>query len=675
MKKKRVHENTVDKKKPLRDDEGVHEFVEKKLSSEDHAVAPISIDTKKTVRKKLKKKKVEKKNTTDHPVEEIANENDAIPVSEEKEARIMKQLTEIYENPDGSMPDMAAFKSRRHSGLVRALITLIVLGVLTVFGTYAYSMFLAPNSEFFEEDVLFTVQADESVNVGQEVHYRIRVKNAQKATLQKAKVEIHYPTGFIFEEATLPPVASTTNVWEIGTVAENEGESIDIRGRLYGNAGEEQSLRAFLRYQPSNFSSEFQKTANVTTVVTKPPFSLLLEMPKELAAGATGELVMSLEPEEAGVLEHLRLEVDAGQEFIKKESTPESSETGPLSWNIDELTAGIDIVIRGVFSDVVADTEQTVRVRVLGWPSSERSGNGYVYAEETKTLHIKKTDLSAELIVNGSQGTVSLQPGEKVNASLTIKNTGSVTLSNIEAALTFEAPADGRNSIFDWNNLVDDADGSIVGTPMEEGMRRGTITWKSGQVNALKSFKPGDDAVIDVVLPVKGGEQTDLTAFEKSNGQAFLEITYGKDGEKKHFASAPIKLIFNSDIALEVQDEMEEKDGKEVHRITWLLSNTFHELKDVQLTAELFGDVSLDEDNITAPAGNVVYNKEEKKLTWKIDTMPLTVDVLALQFPVVIQKKNPTQKNLTSKVEITAIDTVTGEKIVEIGDEVLLLAQ
>ncbi len=52
--------------------------------------------------------------------------------------------------------------------------------------------------------------------------------------------------------------------------------------------------------------------------------------------------------------------------------------------------------------------------------------------------------------------------------------------------------------------------------------------------------------------------------------------------------------------------------------------------------------------------------------------MPETLDVLALPLNITLNKKDPTQNTLMSKVKITAEDTITGETITLTGDEISL---
>ena len=133
-----------------------------------------------------------------------------------------------------------------------------------------------------------------------------------------------------------------------------------------------------------------------------------------------------------------------------------------------------------------------------------------------------------------------------------------------------------------------------------------------------------------------------------------------------------IKTI-ESDLEFEVRDEISsDSQDQEVHTITWLLSNSFHDLEDITINADIYGDFELDENDIVVPAGEVEYDKETKHITWTIDQMPTSVDVLAMQFSFTILSENPTQTQLMSKAELHAKDIVIESDIVRVGDEILL---
>ena len=64
--------------------------------------------------------------------------------------------------------------------------------------------------------------------------------------------------------------------------------------------------------------------------------------------------------------------------------------------------------------------------------------------------------------------------------------------------------------------------------------------------------------------------------------------------------------------------------------------------------------------------------KNWKKISWKIAELPESIDVANAAFTIIINKKNPTQNPLLSKVHIQAEDAVTGKKLDFMGEEVSL---
>ena len=67
-------------------------------------------------------------------------------------------------------------------------------------------------------------------------------------------------------------------------------------------------------------------------------------------------------------------------------------------------------------------------------------------------------------------------------------------------------------------------------------------------------------------------------------------------------------------MSLDVRDKIVTGgNGLETHSISWVLGNSFHELKNVELSADIYGDVSWQPDNLSVPAGEVEWDEKSKK--------------------------------------------------------------
>ena len=236
--------------------------------------------------------------------------------------------------------------------------------------------------------------------------------------------------------------------------------------------------------------------------------------------------------------------------------------------------------------------------------------------------------------------------------------------------MVFDAPSANKKSLLYWAEVDDVADGDIVGEQLSDEVRRGSITWDKFDIPALALLDPGEEVFIDVMLPLKSFEQTDLTLFASHDITIFADAKYDVLGKTDNITASPVLLTVNSDMTIDIEDSIS-TDGT-MHTVTWLLSNTFHELKDIVITADIFGDIEWDDSAMVVPAGTALFDSNTQRLTWTVDSMPTSIDILALQFPVVLATQNPTQTQLMSKVMIEAVDTVTGETIIIFGDEILL---
>jgi hypothetical protein len=267
----------------------------------------------------------------------------------------------------------------------------------------------------------------------------------------------------------------------------------------------------------------------------------------------------------------------------------------------------------------------------------------------------------------------AVQAGDVLRASIIVKNTGGSRIDDVTARIILDAPSVKEKSILNWMKLEDENNGKISGEQRSETLRRGEIVWNAGKINSLQRILPGDSVLIDFSLPIKTSKDIDLSEFTNYLIDAVAEVQYNQGTEHKVLSSNQIKITLNSDTAMSVQDDVNDLDGgKKKHLVSWVLNNSFHEIKNIEIETDVYGDITWSESDKNVPAGEVKFEEEGQKVKWKIDSMPISVDVLALQFGIILNKENPSQTNLTSKVRFKAQDAVTGEDMVIVGDEILL---
>lgn len=588
--------------------------------------------------------------------------------------RVEEHLVEIYENSDGTLPDMKTFDKKERNKFVTAAIALLASCLFLGGVAWAGFFVIQPRGTFSEEDVVLSVAGDEKVTYGKEIQYRIRYKNAQKVPLGSAVLQVRYPKGFLFSDSSVTTTNDTHDEWALGAISGDGSGYIDIKGKMMGDRGSRQSLRAFLNYKPANFSSEFQKVATFTTEVTGAPVALSFALPDEVVVGADTTITITVKPE-AGEQKGVVVRVDPGDGFTKKQSVPESDEFQAYEWTFSELKEEKTITLTGSFQGAADVNATKVKVTVLAHEGSGSQEARYVLAEEEREMKLAHTEISAQVVINGSTSELSATPGEPLHATVVVKNVSQKPLENAWVRLIFEGPSYNKQSIIHWSEIEDSLDANITGEQISDTLRRGVIMWTRQQKPELTSIQTGQSVQLDVSLPLKSADIIDLTQFKTHEITARVELRYDGEGKQEILSGNVMKIIVNSDLALEVRDEVQDEAGKDMHLITWVLSNNFHELENVVLEADFYGDITWEDRLLTVPAGRTYFDDTTKKLKWTVEKMPTNVDVLPLRFALIINAKNPTQINLTSQVRIQAKDTVTGQEIVKVGEAVLLKSE
>ncbi len=208
---------------------------------------------------------------------------------------IDEQLSVIYENGDGTMPDMHHFE-RSRGRTMRAVVVLLFSCLFLGGVAYAGFFFFQPPAQFSEDDVVLTVSGNEQVQIGESVKYRIRYKNDQSTALTNATIHVRYPDGFVFKDSSIPSTNDSHDEWKIGALEKEASGYFDIEGNVYADQGSKQSLRVFLDYRPANFSSDFQKAATAVIEVAKSPYTLAIEGDKEAVVGAEAAFTITVAP-------------------------------------------------------------------------------------------------------------------------------------------------------------------------------------------------------------------------------------------------------------------------------------------------------------------------------------------------------------------------------------------
>lgn len=636
-------------------------MTEKKISFSTQPAGP----AKKLTESKIRRRKIS-----------AANSGQMEQIKENKKQKIDQQLTAIYEDKNGEIPNMKQIETKKPHSFLRGLAILILIaGAMAVLAWIGF--FILPAShKFSETKLILKIDGPTEITVGATTTYTISFENNQDIRLKNAVLTLNYPDGFIFLNSSEPANNAGHTEWLLEDILPLANGQITIIGQTAGALNHEYSWSAFLTYQPVNFNSELQKMTALKIKITESPFKISMSGPDKSTIGENAEYLFTIKNSsdwQPGILE---LIPSWPINFYLVSSSPALNKENKWLIKNNIITTSpepadnseIQFKVTGKFNDLggVLTENFAVLSAALYLPTGQ---NKFSIADSEIKTEVVKNNYNFSLAINGSMTDINSQPGDTLNITLHLKNEGQDTITKGVLKLVLDSPSLNRRTALDWTNINDPLDGAIVGEQINNDIRRGTIKWTASQLPALKTIKPGQEINIDVQLPIRDSKIFDLTELAEYQVKTMAEINFmDKSGKTKNISANPISITLNSDLQFESRDSQTIQNGMEQRNINWVITNTFHPLKNIELTADLFGDVSFYSASPT-PAGILDFNTTTKKIIWKIAEMPTSVDVLALPFTVTINKKNPTQNTLISKIHIRAEDTITGKILDFMADE------
>lgn len=583
--------------------------------------------------------------------------------------KIDRQLNNIYKDDSGNMPDMRRIKKANTGsfigGLFKFTFSIAILAALAWAGFF----FLPMASKFSDSQLELKIVGPENYTIGATTTYQIIFKNNQKIALNNVNLTTNYPSGFVFSQSSLIPKNLGKNEWNVGTLKPNEEKTLQITGNLFGSLGDSQSWRVFLNYTPENFKSEMQKIATLNVKPTIAPITVTLTGIDRIGLDTPTNFTITIESKDSLVGKILEV-----SPIIPTSFTITSSSL-PLLKNVWKLqpstsTAGISKYVINFSGKFTLTDEDSVplKVQVKLANSNQES---YLLSEAVLNTEIIKNAITINTAINGSLTNIESKPGEILNVTILVKNSGKENIDKAQIKLIIDSPSYNKQSVLSWSDIADKNDGDITGNQISDQIRRATMIWNDKKITNLSKIKAGEEVSLDFQLPIKNTEKAPWNSTIGNQIKVSTELTF-TDPTKivQTISGNNINIFLNSDLSIQIKNDISSDDKeKEKHDITWVLNNTYHPLKNISVSADIYGDISWQGPSSTISA-TVDFDPKTKHLVWTIPEMTDNTDVLTLPFSVTINKKNPTQNTLISKIHITADDTISGNRLEMLGDEI-----
>jgi uncharacterized repeat protein (TIGR01451 family) len=559
-------------------------------------------------------------------------------VSKLRTDNIEKELSTIYLDGEDAKSDMTKLEQARHPTFKKILVgALIFLSVLAGISALGFFYFGRNNHNFTGEQIVLSIDGPEEIKSGEPLTYSIKYHNTSDIPLGTASLELHLPEGF--QLATTEPAAAEKNTWKIGSLAPWELGQINFSGFLLSPIDKESDIQAVVTYRPANFNSEFQKVATKTVRAIGSVLELEISGPSKSLPGDKVELSIKYRNSSDMPIKNIVLRTAFPTEFIFESSEPATSNETRNEWRSEILNGQEEktITVAGTF----ASEAQGLLTLPLTLGFLTTTDN---YVEQTKTeltTEVLQGQLVAALAINGKSENQTARLGDELRFSVSYRNTGEASLGNTEIAVIITATTATETSLLLWNELEDANTGTL---------KDHRITWTSKQIKSLSRLEAGDQGIIEFTVPIitETSSTTTDNLILTSWVESFIESIDG-NVVNRTTQSQPLEIRMLSDTKITADARFYDENGlalgsgvipPEVGRettyvVNWRITNSLHELSDLQLAAKLPDGVEWN-GKAKIGAGDLRFDSTERKMIWTLNWLPQTVDEIEISFEVTI---------------------------------------
>lgn len=479
----------------------------------------------------------------------------------------------------------------------KKIILIIEIGLLIILilSFIAIIFFKLGQSSFQAERVKLAIIVLEKIVSGQEIDYLIEYENQTKVILEEAEMSFQ-------KDSSLP------ELYKIGTIKPGQKGQIEIKATLFGQKGEEKLARAILRYIPANFSSYFTTIAQSSTLITSAPLLVSLDAPLTALDGQEIEYSLDYVNTSRDVLENIKIEVIYPTGFIFKKAVP-SAEQGENVWLIEKI-----------------EPDKLTQIKIQGVIRGEP---GEVKEVMVNLDHLS-TKASTQILQSPleiSQDVFSLvEPGEELNYKIKFKNTGQISLKDVEISVQLTGQA------FDFKTL-DIEQGSFDKYAQK-------ILWHKAGVPQLAQldFDQGGEVGFSIktkkklsfssqVISLAQIKSQDIFAFDEKIIKIKTRLSLNAKGYYKETTS---KIKNSGPIPPKVGQTT-------TYTIHWQLTNLMNEAKEVSIVAIIPDEVEWT-GQTQNNTGEIIYDVGEKKVViWDVGEVPANVGVSLPAFEAIFQ--------------------------------------
>jgi hypothetical protein len=431
-------------------------------------------------------------------------------------------------------------------------------------------------------------------------------------------------------------------------------------------------LDSVMTYQPSNFSSFFEKEEHYAMDVTDSVLGFSLVTEDDLSEGELAVVRFVLKNNSNEELKNLMLKLDAPESFKITEgdfNDFENNESG--LFRVGDLSSGEEKVLE-IKGSVEGDVGSVKNFECLAGIEEEKNKLSLL-TSDSAAIKIIPPRVELNQIAKDKDDNVA-NPGEVINYEITFRNNSDKPLSDLILRQDVEGDIVNRSAIQSGRGYYDDKEKQII--------------WRASDVPELKHLNPGEIGKVEVGIPVRtdyeiwSEEDKNITFKTRARINSLNVGSDLRENKTIYSNETEFKVATQFDVDVNIVHESEKFDNQGVFpvnnqeetefTVNLNVSNSYNNVRDAKIYLTLPSGVVW-KDNYEATGGKVDFNSRTNELEWTFDSVSYATghlepeERLAFQIGFTLSVANRESESdrvdLINNINYECLDSFTGKKI------------
>lgn len=518
---------------------------------------------------------------------------------------------------------------RGHWHLMSDMILAIIIVFLAIFNI----LILTSGEWGITRKIALDIIGQEQITSGEKTSYTIKYQNNSKHKIKDAKLAINFPAGF-FLEAIEPEniFASHTNTFNLEQIDPGANGEIKITGAMFADITTPTGIAATLSFVPEDQSKRQQKNTVFKQKTTNSLIKTELATPEKTASGKIFDIIIKYQNNSDFEIPELLIEPNFANMEI-------ASQDDLTIENIKPNAKG-EVKIKGKFT--LAKDSDSKKMRIT--TKIALNGTKLVQSQINKEIEVIASKFIMELIPEKT--TITL--GEELAYTIKYQNKEKTDLSQVKITIKTEPEA--------MEQEISEAISHIQENKTDE--IRFTLKTKKIDPPKQKNLTLNVWAEADYIFK-NDPTLENFSVSEKKSQKVNTELVfnafaryYTPEGDQLGIGPLP-------PIAGQITK----------YWIFFNLENYYNDAKDINITAHMPENARFTEKMSTTEEKGIEYNPENRIITWKLNAIQAPFNLfpsVGVAFEIALTPTNEQIgkiANLLKNIELTAIDSFTGEKI------------